>query len=114
MTYVNGMVAAVPTANKAAYFKMCKVMGPIFKRHGALEAVDCWGADVPDGEVTSFPMAVKCKADETVAFAWIIWPDKATAEAGMQAAMSDPEMATAGEMPFDGKRLIFGGFETIT
>lgn len=53
MAYVNGMVAAVPTANKDAYFKMCKTMGPIFKRHGAIEAVDCWGADVPDGNVTS-------------------------------------------------------------
>ncbi len=114
MSYVNGMVAAVPTANKDAYFKMCKVMSGIFKRHGAIQAVDCWGDDVPDGEVTSLPMAVKCKPDETGAFAWIIWPDKATAEAGMQAAMADPEMSLAGEMPFDGKRLIYGGFETLT
>ena len=69
---------------------------------------------MPDGKVTSFPMAVKCKPDETVAFAWVIWPDKATADAGMQAAMGDPEMAQMSEMPFDGKRLIFRGFEMIS
>jgi uncharacterized protein YbaA (DUF1428 family) len=113
MSYVNGMVAAVPNANKAAYMAMCRIMGPIFRKHGALDVADCWGVDVPNGEMTSFLMAVKCGPDETVAFSWIAWPDKATADAGMGNAMSDPAMAEIGEMPFDGKRFIFGGFERI-
>lgn len=113
MAFVNGMVAAVPNDNKDAYAAMCKRMGPIFRKHGALDVADCWGVDVPDGEVTSFPMAVKCGPDETVAFSWIIWPDRETAEAGMDNAMQDPAMGDMSEMPFDGKRLIFGGFERL-
>ena len=113
MTYVNGMVAAVPNANKAAYTEMAHKMKPIFQRHGAIDVVDCWGVDVPDGEQTSFPMAVKCGADETVAFSWITWPDKETAEAGMGAAMGDPEMGDMSDAPFDMGRLIFGGFEQL-
>lgn len=113
MTYVNGMVAAVPTANKAAYAKAAKRIKPIFQRHGAIDVVDCWGVDVPDGEQTSFPMAVKCGVDETVAFSWITWPDKATAEAGMEAAMGDPDMDGLQDMPFDMGRLIYGGFEML-
>lgn len=114
MTYVNGMVGSVPTANKEKFEKMAREMGPVFRRHGALDVADCWGADVPDGKLTSFPMAVKCEPNETVVFSWITWPDKATADAGMQAAMDDPAMAGQMEnMPMDGKRLIFGGFERL-
>jgi uncharacterized protein YbaA (DUF1428 family) len=114
MTYVNGMVAAVPNTNKGAYEAMARDMKPVFIRHGATQVVDCWGDDVPAGEGTSFPKAVQCKADETVAFSWISWPDKTTAEQGMKAAMVDPEMVEKmGQLPFDGNRLIYGGFEQI-
>lgn len=114
MTYVNGMVVAVPNDKKDTYVNMARAMTPIFQRHGALDVVDCWGVDVPQGTVTSFPMAVQCAADETVVFSWVTWPDRATADAGMQAAMGDPEMGQVGEMPFDGKRMIFGGFEMLS
>ena len=86
-----------------------------FKEFGALNTVDCWGDDVPDGEVTSFPMAVKKQDDETVVFSWIVWPDKATRDAGMEKMMTDPRMQEdVNPMPFDGKRLIFGGFDIIS
>jgi uncharacterized protein YbaA (DUF1428 family) len=115
MTYVDGYVIAVPTANKDAYQKVAEAMVPMFKDHGALTVTECWGDDVPPGEVTSFPMAVKATDDETVVFSWIIWPDKATRDVGMKAAMEDPRMAgmDPANMPFDGKRMIFGGFEVI-
>lgn len=76
MTYVDGFVAAAPTANREEYRKHAEAAA-VFKEHGALKLVECWGDDVPDGEITSFPMAVKCKADETVVFAWITWPSRA-------------------------------------
>lgn len=86
----------------------------IFKELGALKVVECWGDDVPDGEVTSFPMAVKCRDDETVVFSWLIWPSKQVRDAGMAKMMEDPRMQPdVNPMPFDGKRMIFGGFETI-
>ncbi len=76
--------------------------------------VECWGDDVPDGQVTSFPMAVKRKDDETVVFSWIIWPSREVRKAGWEKVMADPRMsADTNPMPFDGKRMIFGGFETI-
>ncbi len=112
MTYVDGFVAAVPTANRDAYVKHCQVAGLVFKEHGALTVVDCWGDDVPEGKLTSFPMAVKCQADETVVLGWITWPSRAVRDAGMKRAMEDPRLQSA-DMPFDGKRLIFGGFEVI-
>jgi uncharacterized protein YbaA (DUF1428 family) len=114
MAYVHGMVAAVPLANREAFVRMCQQMAPIFRKHGALEVADCWGDAVPEGEVTSFPRAVRCSAKEAVAFSWIVWPDKETAEAGMEAAMSDPDMPPVESLPFDGKRLIYGGFERIS
>ncbi len=114
MTYVTGMVCSVPNAEKDKFIQMARSSAPVFRRHGALEVVDCWGTDVPEGKLTSFPMAVKCKDDETVVFSWITWPDKATSDAGMQAAMADPAMAgQMQDMPIDGKRMIFGGFEMI-
>jgi uncharacterized protein YbaA (DUF1428 family) len=79
-----------------------------------LTVVECWGDDVPEGKLTSFPMAVQRKADETVVFSWIAWPDRAARDEGMKNAMADPRLQTAGSaMPFDGKRMIYGGFETI-
>lgn len=114
MTYVDGFVAAVPTANRAKFKKHAEDGAVVFKEHGALKIVECWGDDVPSGELTSFPLAVKLKEDETVVFSWVLWPDRATRDAGMKRIMEDPRMGPdINPMPFDGKRLIFGGFEVI-
>ena len=111
-TYVDGYVLAVPTASREIYHEHAASAAPIFKEHGALRVVECWGDDVPEGKLTSFPMAVKLKPDETVVFSWIVWPSRAARNAGMKAFMADPR--TAGlTMPFDGARIIFGGFEVI-
>lgn len=114
MTYVDGFVAAVPTVNRELYRKHAEDAAEVFKEHGALKLVECWGDDVPDGKVTSFPMAVKRKEDETVVFSWILWPSKQVRDEGMQKVMSDPRMQSgAMSMPFDGQRMIYGGFEMI-
>ena len=114
MAYIDGFVAAVPTAKKDEYLVHCKVCGDVSKEYGALGFVECWGVDVPDGEVSSFAMAVKKKDDETVVFSWIEWPDKATRDAGMPKIMADERLSHENlPMPFDGKRLIMGGFEVI-
>jgi uncharacterized protein YbaA (DUF1428 family) len=114
MTYVDGFVAAVPTANKSAYLKHAKEMGAIMQEFGALRIVECWGNDVPDGKLTSFPMAVKKQEDETVVFSWITWPSKEARDAGWEKMMKDPRMQPGvNPMPFDGKRLIYGGFDVI-
>ncbi len=87
-------------------------MAAIFKEFGALKSVECWGDDVPDGKLTSFPMAVKKEPGETVVFSWLVWPDKAARDAGWAKMMQDPRLQPgANPMPFDGKRLIYGGFE---
>jgi uncharacterized protein YbaA (DUF1428 family) len=113
MTYVDGFVLAVPTARKDDYRRHAESTIDMFKGYGALKLVECWGDDVPDGKLTSFPMAVKKEADETVVFSWVLWPDKATRDAGMKRMMDDPRMADMRDIPFDGKRMIFGGFEMI-
>ena len=114
MSYVDGFIAAVPTANREKYQEHAEYSAPIFKDHGALAVVECWGDDVPDGEVTSLPMAVKCKDDETVVFSWVVWPSREARNAGWEKIMADPRMQPEDNpMPFDGKRLIFGGFEVI-
>lgn len=114
MTYVDGFVAAVPTANREKFCEHAEAMATVFKEHGALKVVDCWGDDVPDGEVTSFPMAVKRKEDETVVFSWILWPSRDVRNTAMEKVMADPRLhPDANPMPFDGKRLIYGGFEVM-
>jgi uncharacterized protein YbaA (DUF1428 family) len=111
MPYIDGFVLAVPTVNKEAYKQHAENGAIVFKECGALRLVECWGDDVPEGEVTSFPLAVKCQADETVCFSWIIWPSREVRDEGMKKVMADPRMQP--EMPFDGKRMIYGGFEMI-
>ena len=112
MPYVDGFVIPVPAANREAYRKLAEMAAPIFKEHGALKVVECWGDDVPDGKVTSFPMAVKKEANETVVFSWISWPSKAARDAGNAKVMADPRMQPpASGMPFDGMRRNFGGFD---
>jgi uncharacterized protein YbaA (DUF1428 family) len=114
MTYVDGFVAAVPTANRAKFKKHAEDAAELFKEHGAAKVVECWGDDVPEGKLTSFPMAVKREADETVVFSWIIWPSKEVRDAAHKKVMADPRMQPdKNPMPFDGKRMIFGGFEVL-
>jgi uncharacterized protein YbaA (DUF1428 family) len=114
MNYIDGFVAAVPTANRDRFRKHAEDAAVLFKEHGALQVVECWGDDVPEGKLTSFPMAVKCREDETVVFSWIVWPSRQIRDAGMQKVMSDPRLRPdANPMPFDGKRMIYGGFEVI-
>jgi uncharacterized protein YbaA (DUF1428 family) len=114
MNYVQGFVTAVPTANKEAYLKQASDALPMFKEFGVKRMVEGWGDDVPKGKVTDFQGAVQAKDDETVVFSWIEYPDKATYEAANKKMMEDPRMKEmASNMPFDGKRMIFGGFESI-
>ncbi|MBY4637610.1 DUF1428 domain-containing protein [Sphingopyxis sp. XHP0097] len=114
MTYVEGFVVAVPTANKEAYRKHAADAAPLFREFGATRMVECWGDDVPDGKINDFKGAVKAKDDETVVFSWFEYPDKATRDAANEKIMSDPRMKEMGAtMPFDGKRMIFGGFAVL-
>ena len=115
MDYIDGMVCAVPSANKDAYTAHAKQLAAVFREHGALQVTDCWGDDVPEGKVTSFTMAVQRKDDEVVAFSWITWPSRAVRDQGWEKIMADPRMEKMGKsMPFDGKRLIYGGFQMIS
>lgn len=114
MSYVDGFVAAVPTANRDAYRAHAAKALPLFKEFGATRVVECWGDDVPDGKLTSFPMAVQRKDDETVIFSWIEWPSKETRDGAWAQLMKDPRMQPAANpMPFDGARLIYGGFAPL-
>ena len=114
MTYVDGFVAAVPTANRETYKEHAKAAAVVFKEHGALKVVECWEDDVPEGKLTSFPMAVKRKNDEAVVFSWILWPSRNVRDEGMKKVMADPRLQPdKNPMPFDGKRLIYGGFELL-
>ena len=114
MSYVDGFVAAVPSANREKYRQHADAAATVFKEHGALKVVECWGDDVPEGKVTSFPMAVKRKDDETVVFAWIVWPSRLVRDEGMKKVMADPRLQPdVNPMPYDGQRLIYGGFEVI-
>ncbi len=98
--------------NREKYRQHAEAFAEVFKEYGALRTVEAWGDDVPTGKTTSFPQAVKLEPGETVVFSWVTWPSRAVRDAGMKKAMEDPRMKEA-EMPFDGKRMIYGGFETI-
>jgi uncharacterized protein YbaA (DUF1428 family) len=114
MGYVDGFVAAVPTANKAAYLDFVRKSAPIFRKHGALKLVETWGDDVPDGEVTSFPLAVKCKPDETVVLSWVLWPSREIRDVGLKRVIEEhSHLYPSQEMPFDGERMVFGGFDIL-
>ncbi|HSJ98055.1 MAG TPA: DUF1428 domain-containing protein [Myxococcota bacterium] len=114
MTYVDGFVAAVPTANRELYRRHAAAAAVVFKEHGALAVAECWGDDVPEGELTSFSLAVKRQPDETVVFSWITWPSRQVRDEGMKKVMADPRLQPdVNPMPFDGKRMIYGGFERI-
>ena len=115
MPYVDGYILSVPRKNKADYIRLAEESAAVFKDHGALSVVESWADDVPDGELTSLPMAVKCEEGEDVVFSWIMWPSREARDAGNKAAMEDSRLQEwdMSKMPFDGKRMIFGGFTTI-
>ena len=114
MSYIDGFVAAVPAANRDKFKQHAEETAKVFKEHGALRVVECWGNDVPEGKVTSFPMAVKCEIGETVVFSWIEWPSKEVRDMNWKKIMDDPRLQPGkNPMPFDGKRMIYGGFEPI-
>jgi uncharacterized protein YbaA (DUF1428 family) len=114
MPYVDGFVAAVPTENRETYRLYATEAASAFREHGAVRIVECWGDDVPEGKLTDFHMAVKREADETIVFAWIEWPSKDVRDAAFAKIMADPRFDPANNpMPFDGKRMIYGGFSTL-
>jgi uncharacterized protein YbaA (DUF1428 family) len=114
MSYIQGFVAAVPAANKNAYRDYANKATPLFKEYGASRVVEVWGDDVPDGKVTDFKRAVNAGKDEVVAFGWWEFPSKAERDAANEKMRRDPRMKDFGsDMPFDGKRMIYGGFESI-
>ena len=112
MSFIDGFVIPVANAKRDAYLANAKVAAAAFKRYGALRVVENWGDDIPEGKLTSFPMAVKKQPDETVVFAWVVWPSKDVRAAAWKALESDPVLQ-AQDMPFDGKRMIYGCFETV-
>jgi uncharacterized protein YbaA (DUF1428 family) len=118
MSYIDGFVIAVPTANKQKFIEHARLGDSVFIDLGATRVIECWGDDVRDGKVTDFRRAVQANDDETIVFSWIEWPDRETRDAGMTKMMaddfSDARMDPAkNPMPFDGKRLIFGGFTPL-
>jgi uncharacterized protein YbaA (DUF1428 family) len=113
MNYIDGFVIPVPKGKKDAYRQMCASAAEIFKEYGATRVVECWGDDVPDGKVTDFKGAVKADQGENVVFSWIVWPSKEVRDRGNEKMKSDPRMRMDSEMPFDGKRMIAGGFEVL-
>ncbi|WP_395674257.1 DUF1428 domain-containing protein [Phenylobacterium sp.] len=113
MPYVDGFVVAVPKANIDRYKQVSREAGEIWMENGALSYVECVGDDVPDGEVTSFPMAVKAKDDEVVVFSWITYESRQKRDEINAKVMADPRLKGPDQMPFDGKRMIFGGFQSI-
>ena len=115
MTYIDGFVTPVAAdVTEEAYRRFAAQAAPILREHGALRVVEGWGDDVPDGELTDFRRAVQAADGETVVFSWIEWPDRATRDAGMAKMMADPRMQPdVMPMPFDGRRMIYGGFRML-
>lgn len=118
MTYFDGFVIACPKGNRQKFIDHANMADGMFIEMGALRVVECWGNDVPEGKTTDFRMAVKAEDDEEVLFSFIEWPDKATRDAAY-AKMMDPENPDPrmdpqkNPMPFDGKRMIWGGFDPV-
>ena len=114
MSYVEGFVLPVPADKKQAYIEHALYCADVFKDYGMTSMTECWGDDVPEGKVNSMRTAVLLEDGETVVFSWMTWPDKATRDAGWEKIMNDPRMKSdAVDIPFDGKRMIFGGFVPI-
>lgn len=114
MAYVDGFVLAVPKDKVGAYTEITRKCEPVWREYGATDYVECVGDDTPYGEVTSFPRAVQAKEDEVVVFSWIVYPSKDVRDAANKKIMEDPRLADMmKDPPFDGKRMIFGGFKPI-
>src|SRR5690625_1445381 len=122
MSYVDGFLIAVPMTNRQKFIEHAKLGDSVFIELGALRVIECWGDDVPEGKLTDFRKAVQAKEDEAVVFSWIEWPDKPTRDAAMETMtgwMEQPETADSrmdqqkNPMPFDGSRMIFGGFTPV-
>ena len=113
MSYIQGFLVAVPKANKQAYLKSAQSAAPIFQEYGATRVMETWSEDIADGKVTDFKRAVQAKDDEAIVFSWIEWPDKKTYDAATKKMETDPRWKEMPEMPFDGSRMIWGGFEPI-
>jgi uncharacterized protein YbaA (DUF1428 family) len=114
MAYVEGFVAAVPAANKDAYRRLAESSAPLFKELGVEHITESWGDDVPEGKVTDFRRAVEARPDEVIALAFHEYPSRAVRDAAIQKMMEDPRMEEMGNaMPFDGGRMIFGGFAVV-
>ena len=112
MTYVTGFLTPVKAEDKTRYITSAQASWPLFQTYGALSQTETWGEDVPDGKLTSFPMAVKLEEGEVVVFSWVTWPDRATADACFGKMQDDPGFADM-DMPFDGKRMMWGGFDVV-
>jgi uncharacterized protein YbaA (DUF1428 family) len=119
MNYIDGFLIPVPADRKEDYRRIATAAAEVFREYGALAVVECWGDDVPAGEVTSFPMAVKAEPGEVVVFSWIVWPSKEVRDQGNAKAMADPRMRPPEGadikdwMPFDGRRMMYGGFDVL-
>ena len=116
MAYVDGFVLPVPKKKLAAYRRMARKAGKVWMEHGALQYVECVADDVQPGKVTSFPQAVKLKPDEVVVFSWIVYKSRAQRDKINAKVMSDPRLASMADpkkLPFDGKRMFWGGFKPI-
>lgn len=114
MVYVDGFIVPVPKANLEAYKEMARKGGDVWMEHGALSYVECIGDDIPYGEVTSFPRAVQATDEETVVFSWITYKDRASRDAILAKVMADPRLAGEDwKQVFDGKRMIYGGFQAF-
>jgi len=113
MPYVDGFVLAVPKASVEAYKAVATEAGKVWMEHGALSYVECIADDVPYGELTSFPRAVQAKDDEVVFFSWATYENREARDATMAKVMADERLKGPDQMPFDGKRMIFGGFQSV-
>ena len=116
MNYVDGFVLPVPKKNLPAYRRVAQTAGKLWREHGALEYIECVGDDVKMGKLTSFPQSVKLKPDETVVFSWIVYKSRAHRDRVNAKVMKDPRMAPMMDpkaMPFDGKRMFWGGFKVF-
>jgi uncharacterized protein YbaA (DUF1428 family) len=112
--YVDGYLVPVPNGNKEAYRALAQKAAEVFKDHGAIRVVEAWGDDVPDGKVTDYKGAVKATADENIVYSWVEWPSKQARDEGWKKVMADQRMQPGqSTMPFDGKRMIYGGFAPI-
>ena len=116
MSYVDGFVLPLPEKNLKAYVRMAKTAGKVWREHGALAYVECIAEDVKPGKTTSFPQSVKLKAVETVIYSYIVYKSRAHRDSVNRKVMKDPRLAAMMDpkaMPFDGKRMIWGGFKTL-